>query len=317
MERLVTEGIQTHETSTSMAKAALAELDAGTDIALKVRLSCSSGCDLGGKIVKIIPQDGVVNETELVTFDGTGNETDEFAVKAPIEPGEYTWTAVFPAQEKEGILHEQSSTPLSFIVKPHSTSIAVWDVPSPVAFGDKFRIKVGVKCSAECELKDKQVEVFDHDGRKVASGALGGAPWSDTRALYWREVGLEAPGEEGHYVWRVESPKRGVDLSHEESSCSFSFTTGRPPEHPVTVEVIEQDTKAPLRRADVLLRPESGFPYRGLTDESGVAKVEVPQGEYTLLVSKGKDYTTFRTTLEVSGDVTVKAELVVVIDIFA
>lgn len=313
----MTQEVQAHETNIHMPQSVPADVYAGTDISLKISLLCSSGCDLRGKIVRITAQDAVVKETELVTFDGTGNETDEFAVKAPTEPGEHMWTAVFPAQEKEGILHEQSSTALSFIVKAHSTSMAVWDVPSPVAFGDRFRIKVGVKCSAGCELRDKEIEVFDHGGRKVASGALGGAPWSDTRALYWREVGLEAPGEEGHYVWRIEFPKRDVDLLHEESSSSFSFTTGRPPEHLVTVEVIGQDTKAPLRRAEVLLRPESGFPYRGSTDESGVAKVEVPNGEYTLYVSKGDDYATFQTTVDANGNVTVKTELVAVIDPFA
>ena len=309
-----TEG-HVHETNVYMVQPAPTQAYARAGVGLEVGVSCPESCDLRGSMVRIIAEDAaVLIEVELAEFDGTVSQTGEFQVQAPTDPGEYMWTAVFPAQEKEGILHEQSSTPLSFIVKPHSTSIAVWDVPSPVAFGDKFRIKVGVKCSAECELKDKEVDVFDHGGRKVASGALGGAPWSDTRALYWREVGLEAPGEEGHYVWRVEFPKPDLDLPHEEASYSFSFTTGRPPEYLVTVEVTGQDTKAPLRRAHVLLRPESGFPYRGFTDESGVAKVEVPKDKYALLVSKGKDYDTFRTTVDANGNVTVKAELVAVHD---
>jgi hypothetical protein len=193
-EWLVTGEVQGHETSTSMVKAALLELDAGTDMALKVRVSCSSNCNLQGSKVRIVDDEGAaVKEIELVTFDGTGNETDEFVVKAPIEPGEYTWTAVFPAQEKEGVLHQESSTPFSFIVKPHATSMAVWDVPSPIVFTTKFKLKVGVKCSADCKLTDKNIEIYDQKGGKVATGKLGGVPWSATSALYWAEVNLKPP----------------------------------------------------------------------------------------------------------------------------
>jgi hypothetical protein len=98
----------------------------------------------------------------LTEFDGAANETDEFIVKALIKPGEYTWTAVFSAQEKEGILHEESLASFSFIVRPHATSMTVWDVPSPIAFNTRFKIKIGVLCSAECKLTGNKVEIYDH-----------------------------------------------------------------------------------------------------------------------------------------------------------
>ena len=88
------EQVKAHETSVSLVKAALAELDAGADIALKVKVACTSACDLQGRKVKIIDQDAVAaKEIELVTFDGAANETDEFVVKAPNKPGGYLWTA--------------------------------------------------------------------------------------------------------------------------------------------------------------------------------------------------------------------------------
>ena len=216
------EEVKAHETSTSMVKAALAELDAGTDIALKVRVLCSSACDLRGKIVKIIAQDAVVaKEIELTDFDGTVNETDEFVVKAPTRPGEYTWTAMFPAQEKEGVLqHEESSTPFSFTVKPHETSIAVWDVPSPIVFNTKFKLKVGVKCSADCKLTDNKIEIYDHEGAKVATGTLGGVPWSGTDALYWAEGELKAPSTDGYYRWTAKFPEPDLE-PHEGASYTF------------------------------------------------------------------------------------------------
>jgi len=296
-----------------MVKSALAEVDADTDIALEVRLSCSSACDLRGKMVKIIAQDAVVaKEIELTEFDETVNETGEFVVKTPVEPGEYTWTAVFPAQETEGLLHEESSAPFSFVVKPHATSIEVWDVPSPIAFGDEFRIKVGVKCSAECKLTGKEIEIYDHEGVKMAAGTLGDVPSSGATAPYCAEVELKAPSIESRYRWTARFSKPDLELPHEEASCTFAFGTARQSDHVVTIEVIDKNTKTPIKDAQVLLRPHTyrGSVYRSRTDDGGVARVSVPQGDYQLYVSgDGKD--TLLPTVKVASDVTIKAELLV------
>ncbi len=307
---MVTEEVEAHETSTYMVKPSPPEVDAGTDIALKVEVSCPESCDLRGRIASIVLQDGAVaKEVELSEFDGTVNQTDEFVVKAPTNPGGYTCTAVFPAQEKEGVLHEESSAPFSFGVKPHSTSMAVWDVPSAIAFNDKFKIKVGVKCSAECKLMDKKIAVYGPKGKRMATGALGGVPWPGSSALYWAEVELEAPGVEGYYRWRVKFPKPDLELPHEGASYHFAFTTARPPEHVVTVEVTSEDKKTPIENAYVILHRHGGYPYRGYTHQGGVAKLEVPNGEYTLYASKGDEYQTFQTTVEIADDATMKAEL--------
>ncbi len=302
----MTEEIQAHKTSASMVKMALAELDAGSDIALKIKVSCPSNCNLQGGKVRIADDAGaVVKEIELVSFDGSGNDTDEFVVKAPSKPGKHTWTAVFAAQEKAGILHEESSAPFSFIVEPHTTSMAVWDVPSPIVFNTKFKLKVGVHCSAECKLTGREIEIYDHQGAKVATGTLGDVPWSDTSALYWAEVELEALGTEGIYTWTVKFPKPDLELPHEEAAYTFGFRTVRQSEHVVTVEVIDKDTKTPIRNALVLLHP-----YRGYSDERGVARLRVPKGEYELYIS-ASDMTTFQATAKVANDVAIKTELLV------
>ena len=300
----MTEEVKAHETSTSMVKPAPSEVHAGAHITLKVEVSCPEFCDLRGSIARIVNEhaDGA-KRVELTQFDGTVNQTDHFVVKAPIELGGYTWTAIFPGREKEGVLHEESSTPYSFIVKPHATSIAVWDVPSPTASGDEFRIKVGVKCSAECKLTDKEVEIYDHEGAKVATVTLGDVPWSATSALYWAEVELGAPGAEGYYAWTVGFPKPDLGLPHEDVSYEFGFTTASPPEHLVTVEVTDKRTKAPIKGAYVVVQP-----YRGHTDEGGVATLEITEGKHELYVSID-NYATFHTTIEATGDVTVKAEM--------
>jgi hypothetical protein len=313
----VTEAAKAHETNISVAKAPVTEIDAGTDMTLKVRVSCSSECDLRGMRVSVADDEGAsVEEVGLAQFDGAANETDEFVVKAPNRPGEYPWMVMFPAQNKEGVSHEESSALFSFIAKPHSTSIAVWDVPSPVVFHDEFKIKVGVKCSAGCCLAGRQIEIYDHEAEKVATEVLGDAPWPGTSALYWAELELEAPGFEGYHGWRARFPEPVLEVPHQEGSHAFGFTTGPAPEHLVTVEVLERDSGDPIGKAQVLLRPQSGYAYRGLTDESGVAKVGVPGGQYVLLVSKGNQYVAFETAIRVRDEVTVKAELVPLYDAY-
>jgi len=304
-EWLVVEKAQAHATNMHMIQPVPTKVAAGTDIGLKIGLSCPHACDLRGSIVRIVTQDAtVVKEIELVTFDETVNETGELVVQAPIEPGEYTWTAVFPAQERKGILHKESSALFSFIVKPHGTSIAVWDVPSPIAFGDKFKIKIGVKCSAGCKLADNRIEIYDHEGQKAGTATLSDVPWPKTSALHWAEVELDAPGIEGYYAWTAKFPKADLELPHKEALYTFGFKTGKPAEHVVTVEVIDKDTKTPIKDARVFLHP-----YRDYTDECGVAKLEVPKGEYKLYVSKDHDYVTFQTEVEITDDATIKAEL--------
>lgn len=343
-EEVRTEETAAHAISVSMVQAATAELDAGSDMALKVKVSCSLACDLHGKTIRIVSHDAVVvKEAELTRFDDTANETDEFVVKAPIEPGAYTWTAVLPAQEEDGALHQEGSTPFSFIVKPHATSMAVWDVTSPAVFNADARFKVGVKCAANCSLAGKQVEIYDHEGAKVAVVTLSDAPYSDMIGLYWAEVEFKAPDAEGCYRWEARFPEPDLELAHQAASYTFGFSTVRPPECTLTVEVINKEAERPIKNARVLLRPGM---CRGYTDERGVAKIQAAKGEYQLFVAarekapkgivykcagvpvatKGKEYKLyvpeanrddmkpFATTITVDRDIAIKVELVGVIE---
>ena len=274
-------------------------------MALQVKVVCSSACDLRGKLVRVIAQDAaVVEEVELTAFDATTNQTDEFVVRSPSEPGEYTWTAVFPTQEKDGDVYQESSTPFSFIVHPHATSMAVWDVVSPLVLDTNFRLKVGAKCSAGCNLAGEEIEIYDHAGAKVATGVLGGIPYSDTVDLYWTEVELTAPATPGTYRWEVKLPKPRPELPHAGAALPFSFNAAKRPEHAVTIEVVNQATMAPVAHARVMLRP-----YSGRTDDKGEVKLAAAGGEYILFVMKG-EYETFQTTVNVAGDTTIRAELI-------
>jgi hypothetical protein len=307
----VTVEVDVHETSTSIAKETPAEVRGSAQMALKAKVSCSSACDLWGQAVRVIAEDGmVVNETVLTSFDGTANETDEFVVTAPFEPGEYTWTVVFPAQEKGGLPHEESSAPFSFIVTSHATSVEAWDVPSLIALGDEFKIKVGAKCSSGCVLGGQKIEVCDHEGAEVATATLGDDPLPDTTAQYWAEVELKAPDIEARHKWTVKFPQPDLEIPHEEASCPFTFVTARHPDHVVTVEVVDKDTKTPTANAHVRLRPRvyRGSTYLAHTGEDGVARLNVPRGVYQLYVW-GEEYEKMVPSVNVESDLTVEAEL--------
>jgi hypothetical protein len=306
---VVTEGTQGHATSLTMTKGFPAELDAGAGASLKVKVACLSHCNLqGGKVRIADDTGGVLIEAGLSAFDGTANETDEFVVKAPIDPGEYRWTALFAALDQEGVVHEESSAPFSFVVKPHSTSLAVWDLPSPVVRDTGFKLKVGVKCSAECKLTGRAVEVYNQEGVKIAMGALGELPWASTRALYWTDVELQAPGTEGFHRWTAKFPIPDLELPHECASNAFAFGTVKPPEHIVTVEVIDQATRAPIKNAVVTLH-SNVTPFRYTADASGVITASVPKGEYNVYVWSN-NHEEFRTIAVIIGDLAIQAELI-------
>jgi hypothetical protein len=272
-------------------------------MALQVNVACAAA-DLRGKIVRIMAQDGVVvKEAELTTFDETVNQTDEFVVTSPAEPGDYTWTALFPAQEDEGNDYQESSTTFSFCVKPHTTSLAVWGITSPVIVDSAFRLKVGVKCSAVCNLAGEQITVHDQTGAQVATGTLGDALYSDTIDLYWTEVELTAPVTPGTYTWEVKLPNPGLELPHAGASLKFGFSVTKQPKYKVTIEVVHQNTKAPVANAHVMLRPYSGY-----TDDKGVTELTAADGEYKLHVTKG-EYESFQTTVNVTGDAAIQAAL--------
>lgn len=305
MQEVKEEAVKVHKTSISIIEAIPAEIDAGADILLKARVLCTSSCNLqGGRIRIIDPQGDVVTEVDLPLSDGTSKETDEFTVKAPIMPRKYTWTAVFPAQQKEGILHQESSAQFSFNVKPHLISLSVWGIPLPVSKGEKFKVEIGAKCSAGCSLASLPFVIEDGNNKQVAAGKLGEEVLPQTNGIYWTEQELNAPADEALHKWVAKCITTELEWSHQTNLISFSFRTAMPPEHTVTIEVTNKNDKTPINNAYVML----GL-HKASTDRHGIARVEVPGGKLELCVTK-IDYLSFQTTVEITGDATVKVELV-------
>ena len=301
---MAAESDMTRTISACSVEVSPSEVDAGADMTLKGKVSCSPAGDLRGKTLLIKDQDGAVAESvELTEFDGETNETSEFVVKAPVRPGAYTWLAVCLAHATAGMSHEETSAPFSFTVKPHSTRVVVWDVPSAIECGEKFSVTLGVKCSAECRPDGWAVEVRDHDGKKQATATLSDDPWPGTAALYYTEVDLSVPDTEGLYAWEAKASAAGLDIPHAECIASFGVRVVPTPECLLTVLAIDVESQTPVKGAKVVVHP-----YKAFTDERGVAEVRVPKGEYRLFVS-GTNYFPFRSDGEVKRDVTIRAEL--------
>jgi hypothetical protein len=302
--------VEPHVTETSLIGMVPIEPEAGAAVAITVGVSCASGCDLRGGTVRLVAEDGsVLEEVELAEFDGTLSQAVATGTKAPAAPGHYTWEAVFPAQTLDGRLHEESRATFSFEAKPHSTSMAVWDVPSPMVVGVGFSAKVGVQCPQGCNLTGAEVEVCDQLGAKIGSGTLADTPWQATDTLYWAEVSLQAPAAKGYYEWVANLSPPESPVAHEGCRYTFAFTVDAAPEHVVTVEVTRKDTAEVVPRALVTVLQKGGFPYRETADETGTARLRVPKGEYIVYASLD-EYAPFETDVSVGDDTLVKAEMV-------
>lgn len=297
-----------HNIAVAMAKVPPVEVHAGAYLTVKVKASCAAGCNLKGQVVQISDHAGqVVKELHLVTPYQGAYETDQIVLQAPQDAGTYTWTAVFPQQKRDNVSHERTAAEFSFTVKEHhATSMAVWDVISPVVVKSKSKVKVGVKCSVGCQLTGKQIEIYDHEGQKAAAGTLGDVPWAGTDNLYWTEITLPALQTVGYYTWQARFAESKQEALHVARQASFGLTVVDAPECNVTVQAVEQETKVPINNAKIIMHP-----YRTQTDENGSVTLAVAKGEYTLFVTREDKYDLWQQKVQVTDDLTITAELAV------
>ena len=187
--------------------------------------------------------------------------------------------------------------------KPHATRVVVWDTPPAVERGKRFAVRLGVACSAKCRAAGWMVEVRDHDGERRATATAGDDPWPGTDALHHAQVALDAPDTEGLYAWKAVAPADDANGSHTGGSASFHVRVVSTPACLLTVVARDAESRAAVEGARVVAHP-----YRGVTDERGMAQLRIPAGEYRLFVS-GKGYVPFRFDGDVKTDRTIHAEL--------
>ncbi len=271
------------------------EVDAGADLTLAVRVT-SAELNFGNAPFLIELPDGVRWAGELSDFTGAAGHIVRIALAAPEEIGEFTWHFVIPEHERDGKACQAATLPFTFRTRPHVTSLAVWDCPSPVVIGKTFRLKVGAQCSASCAaLKRSKLEIRDATDAMMATASLGATPWPGTSALYWAEVELTAPHVAGPHSWTVKF-SAALNLPHDDATFSFSLIADRPPEHTVTVQVVDEQTGTPIEDAQLRLGA-----YRRATDATGLARFSVPKGQHELFFWRAGCEAPTR-TIDVKGD---------------
>ena len=297
---------ESHSTAIALSEPAPAEITAGSDVTVKVTVTCSAGCDLCGLPFTILGPGDDESACTLATCDSGSNESAEITLTAPCQTGPQTWRIAFAPHEADGIRHDGCSLALTINTIPHGTSLAVWDIPSPVLVGQPFTIKIGAKSAANSDLKGLDIAVHDASGAIAARGRLRETPFPGTAALYWDEVELTAPAEEGLNKWSVRFAAEGLALPHDGTGAEFSAMVSRPPEHRLTVKVVEQKSKEPIADVQVRLGP-----FRGTTDPAGIAEVMMPKGTYDLHVWKAA-YEAPGRPVEIKGDLSIEVEAVFV-----
>lgn len=187
-----------------------------------------------------------------------------------------------------------------------SLSLAVWDVPPTVVAGQRYSIKAGAKSSANGDLRGRRIEVCDAGGAVIASGELGSAPWPGTEALYWTELSLSAPAQCGATAMSVLFHGAELAPAHGDAAWRFSAVVVPPPEHTVTIALVEQETGAAIANADIRLGA-----HRATTAASGQAELRLAKGQYDLQIWK-VGYVAPLRSVAVAGDALVEVRAVIV-----
>ena len=185
----------------------------------------------------------------------------------------------------------------------HETSLAVWDMTSPVVAGGRATLKVGVACQCGCDLSRTRIDVYDETGSRLAEGSPGPAPWPATNALYWVELDVAAPGSEGDHALHLQAT--ALEASHGQVTSVVRFVASRPPEHHVTLEVIEKGSGVPLAGVELRLGR-----VRAVTNDAGLAHLDVPGGTCEVCAWK-IGYDLLSQPALVAGDTTIRLEVAV------
>ena len=189
------------------------------------------------------------------------------------------------------------------MVKPHSTQLTVWDVPPTAVAGERFAVSVGARCSDGCDLRGRELSIYDQQGALVGTVKLGHDVWPGTEALYFAKVETRAPLEAGNHQWEAKIAGWDAGLPHAAGSFPVVVRVVSAPDCEVTVRALDREKRTPIKGARVVMHP-----YRAVTDENGVAKVRVARGQYDILVS-GSRYMPASTSVEVTADIITSAEL--------
>jgi hypothetical protein len=213
-----------HQIELELLEALPEEVDAGCDFILVVRVAAPPGVSLEHAPFTVGSAGDVRLRGELPDFGGETGDVVKIVVSAPPEIGGFDWTFAIPEHERDGKRSREASLAFAFRTRPHVTSLAVWDCPSPVVIGEPFSLKVGAQCGAACSaLPGAEVEICDAAGAVMARVRLGSEPWPDTSALYWAQAAVSAPSTPGLQQWTARLSSAPLRLPH--AAATFAFST--------------------------------------------------------------------------------------------
>jgi hypothetical protein len=175
------------------------------------------------------------------------------------------------------------------------TSLAVWNVPSPVMIAEAFRVIVGVKSAGACTLTGAKVAIHDERGAAIGEGVLGEAPWPGT-ALYWTEIALVAPAKAGTFSWSAAFAGDTAMPPHSGAASRFSFVAVERPAHRSRIMVVAGEAGTPVENVHIALGP-----YRAATDGDGIAVMETPAGHFELTAWHA-EFDVFTKSVEIAKD---------------
>ena len=296
----------THTVTIALNDPAPVEVPVGATFVVNVAVACAQGCDLHGHALNIAGPAGAGEIHQAPSENPDADDAFEVILQAPPRVGNHVWRISLPRDQADGVRHDAEPLSINVSVKPQASSLAVWDIPSPVVMGQAFDIKAGAKSAGDFKLTGRAIEVCDETGAVLAQGCLGDAPWPGTSGLYWTQLRLSAPDRDGPYAWTVRFAATDVELPHDGATSSCTVAVVRPAEHRLTVRVTEKDTSNPVDGADIRVGV-----HRATTDPAGLAAVDIPKGTYELVVWK-VGYDVPVQSIEIHADRMVQAEAVVV-----
>ena len=191
------------------------EVPAGDSVAVTARASCPDGRDRTGMAIAVTAPDGQAAAHAFAVHADGASETAVIPLAAPPRVGVHVFRFTLPPHEIAGTHYAEAVLDVPVRVTPQATSLAVWDVPSPAVVGTSFVIKAGAKSAADAPLAGCAIEVCDDAGEVAGRGVLSDAPLPGTGALYWTDVQLQAPRNEGVATWSVRFDASELDLPHD------------------------------------------------------------------------------------------------------
>ncbi len=186
------------------------EVDAGAEFTVRCQVAVPPGRDHGdlGVSIRNLDEDELAF-AELTKSEGQIYVTDQIPLDAPLTEGEHVLRAVLITPEQAGTPHDEVSTEFAFVVKAHAMRLTVWGLPTAIVGGERFTLKVGIKCSCGCNLAGREVSIVNGEGIQVVAGTLKDEVWPGTSTLFFAEVEGQAPLAAGHQTWEAQDPPGG------------------------------------------------------------------------------------------------------------